>query len=302
MMKCVCLFALLFLAVPQVFGNNLKNGKRLSSPEAIYGEDERVLISEVSDGEILKLSSAISAQFPNYSIYSETDKHVLIKNRTLEEAHQVCPDVKFAKTSSLSQCSGFLVGSDLLVSAGHCVKDKTDCENVFFSFDYKSGDYHEEYLKLPKENIYRCKQVIQSNYGVFSRTDFALVKLDRAVTNRKPLPIRRMGGVDSKDKLFVIGHPMGLPQMYQPGGKVRSSVGINTFVATLDTFSGNSGSPVFNKESLMVEGILVKGEDDLEYDIDYGCYKNKVCRESECRGETVLRTTSLPLLKIPLLK
>lgn len=280
----------------------IKNELGGSTPKAIYGLDERSLVTDIADEDIKDLARSVSAQFPNYSVFSETDKHLLIKNRTLSEAHQVCPDVAFANSSSLSQCSGFLVGSDLLLTAGHCVKDKNDCENVFFSFDYKNGDYQKEYLTLAKENVYRCKQVVQSNYGIFSRTDFALIKLDRPVLNRKPLKIRRLGAVDSKDQLFVLGHPMGLPLMYQPGGKVRSNIGINTFVTNLDTFSGNSGSPVFNKETNVVEGILVKGEDDLEYDVEYGCYKNKVCRENECRGETVLRTSALPLLKIPLLK
>lgn len=272
------------------------------APKAIYGIDERKLMSEVTDQSVIELSQSLSAQFPSYMVYSETEKHYLLKNRTLEEAHQVCPDVAFSKNSSLSQCTGFLVGPDLLVTAGHCVKDKSDCENVLFSFDYKTGDYHDEYLKLAKDNVYKCKQVLQSNHGVFSRTDFALIRLDRTVQNRKPLRLRRLGAVDSKDNLFVIGHPMGLPMIYQPGAKVRSNIGIHTFVATLDTFSGNSGSPVFNAESKIVEGILVKGEDDLDYDVEFGCYKNKVCRDSECRGETVLRSTSLPLLKIPLLK
>lgn len=270
-------------------------------PKAIYSSDEREFISDVNKSEIQELSKSIAAQFPTYMIFSENEKSILIKNRTLEEAHQVCPDVKFSKNSSLSSCTGFLVGDDLLVTAGHCVKDKNDCENIIFSFDYKSGDYRSEYLTLSKENVYKCSKVLQSNYGSFSRTDFALIRLDRKVVNRNPLRLRRMGAVDSNDQLFTIGHPMGLPLTYQPGANVRSNISIHTFVTTLDTFSGNSGSPVFNEKTKMVEGILIKGEDDLEYDVEYGCYKNKVCSKNECRGETVLRSTSLPLLKIPLI-
>ncbi len=271
-------------------------------PKAIYETDDRRLISEVQDPEILGLSESVAAQFQSYMIYAENDKNILIKNRTLEEAHQVCPDVKFAKNSSLSSCTGFLVASDLMLTAGHCVKDKSDCEKIVFSFDYKNGDYHNEYLTLAKENVYRCSQVLESKYGNFSRTDYALVKLDRPVKNRKPLRLRRLGSVLSSDKLFVIGHPMGLPKSYQPNALVRSNNGIHSFVTNLDTFSGNSGSPVFNEKTKLVEGILIKGEDDLDYDIEFGCYNNKICKGSECRGETVMRSTSLPLIKIPALK
>lgn len=270
--------------------------------KAIYGLDERELMENHSSQTLKDMGRAVLAQFPSYMVFDETDKHIMIRNRTLQEAHQVCPGEKFVENSSLSTCTGFLVSNDLMITAGHCMKDKEDCSNNIFSFDYHQSRATGEYLILPKENVYRCKQVISSSYGTFSKTDYAIVKLDRPVEGRKPLRIRRLGKIDSKESVFVLGHPMGLPQMYTPNGKIRSNIGLNSFVTNLDTFSGNSGSPVLNASTNMVEGILVKGEDDLDYDIELGCYKNRVCRDNECRGETVVRTTAIPISKIPLLK
>ncbi|NKC16754.1 MAG: hypothetical protein GKR94_32545 [Gammaproteobacteria bacterium] len=47
------------------------------------------------------------------------------------------------------------------------------------------------------------------------------------------------------------------------------------FVANLDPFGGNSGSPVFNADTLTVERILVRGEQDFA-PMD-GCFVSMVC-------------------------
>ena len=61
------------------------------------------------------------------------------------------------------------------------------------------------------------------------------------------------------------------------------------FVANLDTYGGNSGSPVFNAASYKVEGILVRGENDF---VTNGtCYVSLVCPTTGCRGEDVTRAT-----------
>ncbi len=270
--------------------------------KAIYGEDSRVLVSDLDSQKLLNLASGVGALFQKYTITDENESAYLIRNKTLQEVHRVCPDEKFAQKPSLSSCTGFLVADDLMITAGHCIKDKEDCKNVLFSFDYQKAKTPGEYLELSKNQSYFCKEVLQSSYGAFSRTDFALVRLDRKVVGRKPLKIRRDSIVLHNQSLFVLGHPMGLPLIYADNGKVLKNYGLHSFVTNLDTFSGNSGSPVFNAETLIVEGLLVRGEEDLDYDVEYGCYKNKICSDNSCRGESVVRTTALPLSKIPLLK
>lgn len=301
---CLVLLTAMFISCNSMAIEQITNAKTIEDQKmkAIYGLDERELMENQSSSSLKEMGRAVLAQFPSYMIFDETEKHIMIRNRSLQEAHQVCPGEKFVENSSLSTCTGFLVSNDLMITAGHCMKDKEDCSNNIFTFDYHQSRARGEYLILPKENVYRCKQVISSSYGTFSKTDYAIVKLDRPVEGRKPLRIRRLGKIDAKESLFVLGHPMGLPQMYTPNGKIRSNMGLNSFVTNLDTFSGNSGSPVLNSSTNMVEGILVKGEDDLDYDVELGCYKNRVCRDNECRGETVVRTTAIPFSKIPLLK
>jgi hypothetical protein len=49
----------------------------------------------------------------------------------------------------------------------------------------------------------------------------------------------------------------------------------------------------------MVEGILVRGDEDFEMDIDLGCQRMSRCGDKDCRGESVQRSTYLPFKNIP---
>jgi V8-like Glu-specific endopeptidase len=74
-----------------------------------------------------------------------------------------------------------------------------------------------------------------------------------------------------------MGHPSGLPMKYADGAKVFGNFD-NYFSTNLDTFGGNSGSPVFNAKTNEVVGILVRG------DIDY--------IEGEFEGRTCMRVNT----------
>ena len=72
------------------------------------------------------------------------------------------------------------------------------------------------------------------------------------------------------------------------GANIRKSVHRNFFVANLDTYAGNSGSPVFNTDTGLIEGILVRGEQDFVF-TQAGCYLSNACPSDGCRGEDVTR-------------
>ena len=87
----------------------------------------------------------------------------------------------------------------------------------------------------------------------------------------------------------MIGHPCGLPQKFADGATVRDNTPKAFFVANLDTYGGNSGSPVFNSSNQAVEGILVRGENDF---VTNGtCFVSLVCPTTGCRGEDVTRAS-----------
>ncbi len=92
----------------------------------------------------------------------------------------------------------------------------------------------------------------------------------------------------------MIGHPTGIPTKVAGGAFVRDNSNDKFFVANLDTFGGNSGSAVVNSETGVVEGILVRGEND--YVTEGGCSVPQVCTMDGCRGEDVTRITNIKKL------
>ncbi|HBB66221.1 MAG TPA: hypothetical protein DCZ93_02755, partial [Elusimicrobia bacterium] len=127
--------------------------------------------------------------------------------------------------------------------------------------------------EIPAGEVYTCSEIVKRQlvnvttaednmestvYG----PDYALIRLDRKVKGHKPLPVNRGGGVKKGTPLFVTGHPTGLPLKFAGNARVIKDVdGASAYFGTnLDTFGGNSGSPVFNAETLLIEGIHVRGE------------------------------------------
>lgn len=57
------------------------------------------------------------------------------------------------------------------------------------------------------------------------------------------------------DRFYAFGHPFGLPLKFIPDGEILDYRGYNT----LDLFQGNSGSPIFDGQSLEIIGIHSAG-------------------------------------------
>jgi V8-like Glu-specific endopeptidase len=256
----------------------------------IYGKDNRKDISNVHNMAIQKLSKSVAARVNNFSYKSESTSVSFpdLEFLTSPWMMNLCEDERFASQPAMADCTGFLVGKDLIATAGHCITNGTRsggtsgygieyCQSHSWLFDYKtdaSGSIDLD--NINKDNLYRCKEVIKAK--LYGDEDFAIIRLDRKVTNRKPLKLRSTGKIKKGQKLFVIGHPSGLPMKYADGAKVFNV--FNPYFSTnLDTFGGNSGSPVFNYSTNEVEGILVRG--DVDYIIsshnDAQCTRVNVC-------------------------
>jgi hypothetical protein len=114
--------------------------------------------------------------------------------------------------------------------------------------------------------------------------DFAVFRVDREIKNHEPLKLNLNGSISQDDEVYVIGHPSGLPLKLADHAFVRQKLQKGYFVANLDTFGGNSGSPVFNSSTHEVEGILVRG--DTDYQREGTCMIAFICpKGTGCRGE-----------------
>ncbi|MBK22601.1 MAG: endopeptidase [Halobacteriovorax sp.] len=267
--------------------------------KVIYGEDDRTHLNDSELAIFKELARATAGMIPNTKLEKKFDGLLtLVKGETLEKAMRVCKDEKFSQVMTAANCSGFLVGKNLLVTAGHCITSEAACKNNQWVFDFRQDllKEGETELYVNSDNVYGCKKIISQSLSRVSKNDYALIELDRDVTDREPLKFRSEGKIETNDPLVVIGHPSGLPTIIADGANVRTNDNDFFFQANLDTFGGNSGSAVFNAKTNTVEGILVRGERDYAFDPQSGCNRVFKCKDDECRGEDVTRITVIPEL------
>lgn len=264
-----------------------------ASDKVVYGTDNRIDVDKVQSKLHRSLARSTAGMVSRYKIYDEGSTYSF-NSITLRDSYGMCEFERFVDQVLLPSCSGFLVAPNVLVTAGHCVKNKIDCDSNFWIFDYNSE--RKDKLSVPKENVYSCRKIIARELNSSTKNDYAIIELDRSVLNRTPLKFRREGKISSDAELLVIGHPSGLPTKIAPGGKVYDNKDMYYFVTNLDTFGGNSGSAVFDTKTGLVEGILVRGATDYVTAESGNCREVNKCDSVDglnCRGEDVTRITIL---------
>jgi hypothetical protein len=280
MVSAVALAAALRLAVPafaQVDG------------QVIYGSDDRIDLYQTENAKLRSLADSTVALMQAGSVRTE-GAVARLETEPYGTGNGLCKEEPFYDQVTAAFCSGSLVAPDIIMTAGHCVTSQDACTGVKFVFGFAVKEKGKMPLTVPSKDVYGCKQLLgreQINDGA----DWALVKLDRPVTGHAPLKLNLAGTIVNKTPIVVIGHPAGLPTKIAGGSEVRDASKNGYFVANLDTYGGNSGSAVFNAKTGLVEGILVRGENDYVY--RGGCRVSNVCSSDGCRGEDVTKISSV---------
>lgn len=264
----------------------------LALPKVIYGIDNRVDTYACSDNMYVELAKSTAAMVPNQNLLATNDGRILLGGSSLER-RGICSSERFSKQLTAANCSGFLVGSNRLVTAGHCIKSIKDCKDFKWVFDYTVESEDQPWAIVDRKAVYGCKKIVQTVLN--NQDDWALIELDRIAVERSPLQYRVLGKPRIGDNLVVIGHPSGLPQKIADGAKIRS-LKEKYFTANLDTYGGNSGSAVFNADTGIIEGILVRGATDYVYDSNQGCRVSNRLPQNGGRGEDVTYITNIPQL------
>jgi hypothetical protein len=253
----------------------------------IYGVDDRKDIYKLKSSRVLAAANAVVALVKATDLKLQVDGSYVLKTQKFGDAYSLCGSEPFINQPTGCFCSGSLVGPDVIATAGHCVKNDADLATMRFVFGFRMINATKARTVFPANDVYKGKKLIGRKLSS-DGTDWALVQLDRAVVGHAPVKFRKTGKIADQQSIFVIGHPCGLPQKYAGGAAVRDNAPTPYFVANLDTYGGNSGSPVFNAQNT-VEGVLVRGENDFVS--NGGCYVSMVCPTTGCRGEDVTRAT-----------
>lgn len=252
---------------------------------AIYGEDNRIDVALSRNPIHRELGRSVLAMISEDDISIQNSK-VTFSPKTLRGEQMLCGKERFYDQQAVATCTGFLVSPKHIVTAGHCVNRISECYNNKWVFDYAITDSGKTQVDIPRSNVYSCKDVVHVTFSNRLKQDWAVIELDREVKDRKPLVLSERGKPMKGDPMFILGHPSGLPLKVAEDATVRS-LGKDYFVADLDSFGGNSGSPVINAETNEVEGILVRGSADYKQAFIGVCQKVVKCSQNGCKGEEV---------------
>lgn len=260
-----------------------------SEEPLIYGADDRREFFEASPAH-RQLSEATVALVRNNKVALRSDgRYQLDASTTFGASYRLCAAEPYREQPNPAFCSGFMVGPDLIATAGHCVTSARDCRNTSFVFTFRLDGPGALRTVVEGSDVYACSSIVgrvQSGSG----EDWAVLRTDRPIVGRAPLAIRRTGSVSLGEPLVVMGHPAGLPLKIAGGATVRANSNTIYFAANLDTYGGNSGSAVFNASTGEVEGILVRGNPDFVW--TGRCYVSNQCADTGCPGwEDVTRST-----------
>ncbi len=212
-----------------------------------------------------------------------TDDDNFLNPKTFGDVYNFCSQESFLDQKLFSYCSGTLIENNKILTAGHCIRDLKDCNAIRIAFDYFGNS---DVNRIKSHKILKCKKITAWSKPV-SQTqliDYAVIELERPVFDRKPIVMN----VNSKlqDRIFSMGHPLGLPMKLVHGfissedAHVNQSKPDSSYTsAHMNSHPGLSGSGVYNHQ-FELAGILVRGESNIER--DGICSRLRSCETQDC--------------------
>jgi len=251
---------------------------RPSGPQVVYGEDDR-LDYYAAPPALQHAADAVCVLVERDELIVNGDGTVTLQTVPYASSFTppLCDDERFRSQPTLGECTGFLISPDLVVTAGHCIAEAGDLGDVAFVFGFAVTDPSQPApTSLPASNVYYPTAIVgHSFHDAPDFSDYTVVRLDRPVAGRDPLTIRRTGTPPLGERVTLIGYPYGLPLKVASGAEVKR-VTPTFFEANTDSYVGNSGSPVVDSTSLVVEGLLYFGKSDYTIDTTENCTRTRV--------------------------
>lgn len=225
-----------------------------------YGFDDRREITQVKLEEHVRAADSVAAVFESSRVRRLHDAFPRVRLETgiyglRFELHE---SERFWDQPFGALGAAVLVAPDLVLTAAHLVSREPGDRRIVFG--YRMVDRSTVQTELPTTEVYEIRRVVAMEKRPDLHRDWALCQLHRDVRNHEPARIRRNGPIATQTLVYSIGHPGGLPLKFCDGARVRVA-DEHWFTANLDHAVHSSGSPVFNADDHVVEGILYDGED-----------------------------------------
>ncbi|CAL2084319.1 Serine protease (modular protein) [Tenacibaculum sp. 190524A05c] len=253
----------------------------------IYGRENRSDINETHISEVQKNSLGVFLIVKDTNLIQLNDSTYKLKTSTLRKDINLCESERFVFQPSIKSgqpiCTGFAIGKNHILSANHCINGNSFLNELVFIFDFKEKEDGSFNTIFKKSQILTPVARVKYNRSY----DYAVVKVKEQIKKERILKLNLTDKVKNSQSVYTIGHPYGLPVKIADSAWVTYNKKEKFFYTNLDTFRGNSGSPVFNSDTNLVEGILKAGNKDFK--LSNGCLIVNSCLEtgctSECRGD-----------------
>ena len=153
-----------------------------------------------------------------------------------------------ASATSRKYCSGTLIGTNLFLTANHCIDTTTVGQFVAFNYERAAGS-----TTLLTQAHYRIDAVLEAGLGA----DFAILRL--AGTPGATWGIARVATADPPlgAQITIMGHAKGGPKKIEAGTVLGFAAKTLTY-NDVDTLGGQSGSAILNAAGEIV-GVHTNG-------------------------------------------
>jgi hypothetical protein len=257
------------------------------SQPVIFGADTRLEYGELTDPRMFRLADATAALFDESDVSCSAGTCSLT-TQPFEDADtdegwkDLCDDVAFKGQEKGAFCTAFLVAPDLMATAGHCLGCTSggcppcDDQKVIFGFTATANGTAD--TSVPYANRYTCVGTPAGR--LTDEEDWAVFRIDRAAEGRTPLIVNYSDKL-LDDEMMIAGNPDGLPMKVTRNGSIKHDSDPLWFGTNLDAFGGNSGSPVVDYRTGVVDGIHVRRPYAHYLAVSEG-FLNKCATENVC--------------------
>ncbi len=217
-------------------------------------DDRKEVTDRVVDRMAKIRARSVCAVLPPERLVERGDRRWALSAPSLADLYGVDSTEPFRDQPAAAVGTAFLVKPDAVATALHVARRVGNGEKLRFVFGYDVRNRRATTV-FEEDDVYLGLKV----FSACSRTDTALVQLDRPVTGPRPLRLRLQAPVADGEPIYLIGFPAGLPAKYANNARVVPNEDAKFFSANIDVMICNSGSPVFSLRRHDVVGIASRG-------------------------------------------